>query len=178
LLVNGFNGLGLATLTRVTRLFGSEFTNIVFVRVGEIDSPLLRGPNEIRQLEQQITDDPLEYCTLAANFGFHAELCTTIGSDVVLELQRLCLEVVQEFPKAVFFAGQLAFSDELESYFSRFLHNHTAMELLRWLQLRGLSLLILAIRVALPKDSVEPTRRRTDIGKTDFDTSLLPAAGN
>jgi hypothetical protein len=91
----------------------------VFVRVGEIDSPLLRGPNEIRQLEQQITDDPLEYCTLAANLGFHAELCTTIGSDVVLELQRLCLEVVQEFPKAVFFAGQLAFSDELESYFSR-----------------------------------------------------------
>lgn len=178
LLVNGFNGLGLATLTRVGRLFGHEFTNIVFVRVGEIDSALLRGPDEVRQLEQQIADDMLEYCTLAASLGFHAELRTTIGSDVVLELQRLCLEVLREFPKSVFFAGQLVFSDELESYFSRFLHNHTAMELLRWLQLRGLSLLILPVRVALPGDSVEPARPRTKTGNADFDTSLLPAAGN
>ena len=44
LLVNGFNGLGLATLTTVQRLFGGQFRNIVFIGVGEVDSALLKGP--------------------------------------------------------------------------------------------------------------------------------------
>jgi amino acid transporter len=149
MLVNGFNGLGLATLTKIARLFKGEFRNIVFVTVGEIDSALLRGPEEVHQLEQQIADDVLEYCSLASSLGFHAELRTGIGADVVIELHRLCVEVVREFPNAVFFAGQLVFSDELEGYFSRFLHNHTALDLLRWLQLRGLSLVILPVRVSL-----------------------------
>jgi hypothetical protein len=69
---------------------------------------------------------------------------------VVLELQRLCLEVADQFPNSVFFAGQLVFNEDLEGFFSRFLHNHTAFELLKWLQLRGLSLVILPVRVSSP----------------------------
>src|SRR6202040_3874586 len=44
LLVNGFNGLGLATLTKIPRLFKGQFSNVVFVSVGEVDSALLKGP--------------------------------------------------------------------------------------------------------------------------------------
>jgi amino acid transporter len=165
ILVNGFNGLGLATLTKIARLFKSEFRNMVFVSVGEVDSALLRGPEEVHQLEQQIADDVLEYCSLASSLGFHAELRTTIGAHVVTELHRLCVEVVREFPNAVFFAGQLVFSDELDGYFSRFLHNHTALDLLRWLQLQGLSLVILPVRVSLPISvPSEPDRRMAEIG--------------
>jgi amino acid transporter len=148
LLVNGFNGLGLATLTKIPRLFKGQFPNVVFVSVGEVDSALLKGPEEVLQLERQITDDMLEYCRLASDLGFHAELRTGLGPDVVIELQRLCLEVAQQFPNAVFFAGQLVFNEELDGFFSRFLHNHTALELLKWLQLRGLSLVILPVRVS------------------------------
>ena len=161
ILVNGFNGLGLATLTKIARLFKGEFRNMVFVSVGEVDSALLRGPEEVHQLEQQIADDVLEYCSLASSLGFHAELRTTIGADVVTELHRLCVEVVREFPNAVFFAGQLVFSDELDGYFSRFLHNHTALDLLRWLQLRGLSLVILPVRVSLPTAAAAERHRRS-----------------
>jgi K+ transporter len=57
LLVNGFNGLGLATLTKIPKLFKGQFPNVVFISVGEVDSALLKGPEEVRQLEQQITDD-------------------------------------------------------------------------------------------------------------------------
>lgn len=85
---------------------------------------------------------------MPADLGYHAELRTTIGTDVVFELRRLCFEVSREFNHAVFFAGQLVFADELDSFVSRFLHNHTAFELLRWLQLRGLSLVILPVRVS------------------------------
>jgi hypothetical protein len=75
-------------------------------------------------------------------------LRTSIGPDVVVELRRLCLEVAREFPHAVFFAGKLVFTDELEGFVSRFLHNHTALEMQTWLQVQGLSLVILPVRVA------------------------------
>ncbi|HVA77033.1 MAG TPA: APC family permease [Candidatus Binataceae bacterium] len=156
LLVNGFNGLGLATLTSVARLFDNQFRNIVFISVGEVDSSLLKGHAEVAQLERDVTDDMNEYCQLAANLGFHAELRATIGTDVVFELRRLCLEVSQQFPHSVFFAGQLVFAGELSGFFSRFLHNHTALDLLHWLQLHGLSLVILPVRVAEPDPERAP----------------------
>ena len=73
----------------------------------EVDSALLKGPDEVSQLEGQVADDLMEYCRLAADLGFHAELRTSIGTDVVLELRRLCFEVSREFTHSVFFAGQL-----------------------------------------------------------------------
>src|SRR5579885_3048202 len=153
LLVNGFNGLGLATLTTLSRLFDSQFKNVVFISVGEVDSALLKSPEEVQQLESKVADDLLEYCRLAADLGFHAELRTAIGTDVVLELRRLCFEVASQFPHTVFFAGQLVFGDEINGFVSRFLHNQTAFEVLQWLQLHGLSLVILPVRVT-PEDSV------------------------
>jgi len=147
MLVNGFNGLGLATLTTIPRLFNGQFHNIVFVSVGEIDSHLLKGPEEVKQLEQEVADDLLEYCRFAGDLGFHPELRTAIGPDVVVELRRLCLEVAHEFPRSVFFAGKLIFTDELDGFVSRFLHNHTALEMQTWLQVEGLSLVILPVRV-------------------------------
>ncbi len=156
LLVNGFSGLGLATLMMIPRLFGGQFRNVVFVSVGEIDSALLKGPEEVKQLEQQVADDLLEYCRLAEDLGFHAELRTGLGPEVVTELRHLCLEVAREFPHCVFFAGQLVFSDEVDGFLGRFLHNHTAFELLRWLQLHGLSLVILPVRVSSRAGAMAP----------------------
>jgi hypothetical protein len=39
--VSGFNGLGLATLMAIPRLFKDQFRNVVFVTVGEIGFPPL-----------------------------------------------------------------------------------------------------------------------------------------
>jgi K+ transporter len=153
LLVNGFNGLGLATLTTIPRLFNTQFRNVVFISVAEVDSNLLKGPDVVQKLEQDVADDLMEYCRFAADLGFHPELRTGIGPDVVAELRRLCLEVAREFPHSVFFAGKLIFTDELEGFVSRFLHNHTALEMQTWLQVHGMSLVILPVRVA-------PTRLR------------------
>ncbi len=159
LLVSGFNGLGLATLTTLQRLFGGQFKNVVFISVGEVDSGLLKGPEELHQLEQQLADDLNEYCQLAADLGLHPELRISIGTDVVAELRRLCLVVAHEFPRAVFFAGKLIFTDELEGFISRFLHNHTAVDMQNWLQVNGLSLVILPVRVS----SVAPQPRTAAI---------------
>jgi amino acid transporter len=161
LLVGGFNGLGLATLTAIPRLFTGQFRNLVFIGVGEVDSALLKGPEEVRALEQSVADDLLEYCRLAADLGFHAELRSAIGPDVVLELRRLALEVANEFPHSVFFAGKLIFADEMDGFVSRFLHNHTAMDLQSWLQLHGLSLVILPVRVSTSRVRLSPSQRQS-----------------
>lgn len=147
ILVSGFNGLGLATLTTIQRLFGNQFRNVVFVGVAEVDSGQLKGPEEVKRLEQQVADDLVEYCRFAADLGFYPELRAGIGPDVALELHRLCIGVARDFAHVVFFAGKLVFTDELDGYLSRFLHNHTALELQNRLQSQGLSLVILPVRV-------------------------------
>lgn len=146
LLVNGFSGLGLATLMTLPRLFGQHFRNIIFVSVGEVDSALFRSHAEVEARERTIQDDLEEYCKFAADLGFHSELRLAMGTDVVLELRRLCVRVSQEFPRSVFFAGKMIL--EHENFFSRFLHNKTALEMQNWLQVHGLSLVILPVRVA------------------------------
>lgn len=148
LLVNGFSGLGLATLVTVPRLFNGHFRNVVFVSVGEVDSALLKSREEVDELEGRIADDLREYCRLAADLGFHAELRAGLGTEVVEELRGLCLKVAREFPHSVFFAGQLIFEQEHQRFISRFLHNHTAIEVQGWLQTQGLSLVILPVRVS------------------------------
>ena len=153
LMVNGFNGLGLATLMKLPRLFNGQFHNVVFVSAGEVDAASMKGPEDIEGLESQIADDMLEYCRLATDLGFHAEYRTGLGADAVSELDLLCFEVSKVFENSVFFAGQLVFNEEMDGFFSRFLHNHTALDLLKRLQLRGLSLVILPVRASLPPAS-------------------------
>src|SRR5579885_3353908 len=148
ILVSGFNGLGLATLTTVQRLFGNQFRNVVFIAVRESDPGQIKGPEEVEVLQQRVADDLEEYSRFAADLGFHSEICAGLGPDVPLELERACLKVAREFPHVVFFAGKLVFTDELDGYISRFLHNHTALEVQNRLQARGLSLVILPIRVS------------------------------
>jgi len=146
LLVNGFNGLGLATLITMQRLFNDQFRNVVFLAVTEVDAALFKGHSEIAELEREITDDLEEYCKFAADLGFHPDLRAGLGTDVVAELARLCKETAREFPRSVFFAGKLVF--QAGGFFTRFFHNHTALDVQSYLQEQGLSLVILPVRVS------------------------------
>ena len=147
ILVDGFNGLGLATLLTLTRLFPNEFENVVFIGVGEVDSSLLKGPAEVKELEQRMADDLKEYCQFATDLGLNAGFRSAIAPDIVPEIVRLSVDFAQDHPHVVFFAGKLIFSDEAEGYLGRFLHTHTALEVQRYLQVHGLSLVILPVRV-------------------------------
>jgi hypothetical protein len=138
-------------------LFKGEFRNVVFIGVGEVDAALLKGPEEVHELETRMSEDLNEYCQFAADLGMHPELRAGLAPDVVVELRRLCLEVAHEFPHVVFFAGKLIFSDEIEGFIGRFLHNHTSVEIQNWLQLYGYSLVILPIRVGAGSMAIPAT---------------------
>ena len=147
MLVNGFNGLGLATLISICRLFEDHFKNAVFVRVAEVDSAMFKGQAEVEAREKEVADDLNEYSKFARDLGLYPEVRAGLATDRVQELRRLCSEISQEFGRAVFFAGKLVFSRERERFMMRFLHNHTAVELQSYLQTQGISLVILPVRV-------------------------------
>jgi K+ transporter len=168
LLVSGFNGLGLSTIVALQRLFGQQFRNIVFLSVGEVDSGLFKSHEEVTALEQRLADDLEEYSRFASNLGFHSEVRLGLGTDVVLELRRLCLETAHDYPSSVFFAGKLVF--ERDTFFNRFLHNQTAVEIQQWLQFHGLSMVILPVRVS--EEHLAPSGNSRDV-KTQ--NSAMPA---
>ena len=145
LLVGGFNGMGLHTLFNIMRLFGGVFKNFVFVQVGVIDVGNFKGAKEVGNLETQIKNDVDRYVKLMKRNGFYAEGICEIGVDVVEEVMRITPKIIERFPTAMFFGGQLVF--EKDSFFLRLLHNHIVFALQRRLYYQGIPFVILPIRV-------------------------------
>ncbi len=145
LLVNGFNGLGLHTLLNVLRLFPGVFKNFVFVQVGVLDAGNFKGVEEVGNLEGYIKEEVAKYNTFVRKQGFHGESYTRVGTDVVDEIANLAPEILEKYPNAVFFGGQLVFGKE--TIFHRWLHNYTVFALQRRFYSQGIPVVILPIRV-------------------------------
>jgi len=68
-----------------------------------------------------------------------------VGTEVVVEVDRLAREIAAEFPRTTFFSGQLIF--RREAWYQRLLHNETAFSIQKRLQWRGQAMVILPVRV-------------------------------
>ncbi len=145
-LVNGFNGLGLHTVLHVPRLFGDTFDNFVFLSVGAVDAGNFKGVAELDALRAHTAAGAERYAAWARARGYGAATFTAIGHDVARELLALAATARKEFPRSVFFAGQLQFAEETR--LNRLLHNHTAADLQRRFFAAGLPFVVLPIRVA------------------------------
>lgn len=144
-LVNGFNGLGLHTLLAVVRMFPKVHQNFIFLQVGVLDAGTFKGAAEVENLREFTQREVERYVVYMRNQGFYAESHFALGTDIVDEAAKLCEHVAKRFPQSQFFAGQLVFKDE--SFFSRWLHNHTVFELQRRLYQNGWPMLIVPIQV-------------------------------
>ena len=144
-LVNGFNGLGLHTLFAVLRMFPGVFHNFVFVQVGVIDAGNFKGADEVENLKRHIQAGNQRYVDYLQSRGFSAEAVAAVGIDVVQKASEMAPAILQRFPNAIFFGGQLVFRKE--TFFTRFLHNYAVFSLQRRFYQQGLPLLILPIRV-------------------------------
>jgi amino acid transporter len=145
LLVNGFNGLGLHTLLTVMRLFEGSFKNFIFVQVGIVDVGNFKGRTEVDKLEEHIHETGEKYVSFMRAHGYYAESAHIVGVDVVEELGRLLPSILDKYPKAVMFGGQLVFSKDY--WFSRWLHNHTIFAIQKRFYQQGIPIVILPIRV-------------------------------
>jgi amino acid transporter len=145
MLVSGFNGAGLHTLFSIIRLFGDIFKNFVFIQIGVIDAGNFKGTAEIEHLQNHIKNEVNRYVEFMNHEGFYAEGVSEIGVDIIEEIELIVPRVLQRFPKAVFFGGQLVFPRD--SLVLRLLHNHIVFALQRRLYRRGVPFVILPIRV-------------------------------
>jgi amino acid transporter len=145
LLVGGFNGLGLHTLFGAIRLFAGSIKNFVFVQVGIVDAGVFKGSEEVAQLQKKVDGDLDQYVKFMKAQGFYAERFSAIGIDVVEEVAQLSEQVLQRFPNAIFFGGQLVFPQE--HMFYRWLHNYTVFAIQRKFYYRGIPVVMLPIRV-------------------------------
>jgi amino acid transporter len=145
MLVSGFSGLGVHTVLSVQNLFPRLYKNYVFVSVGVVDSSHFKGVDEVEALKAQTIDDLEKYVSFARRLGFRAEYRYGIGTEAVEAVVDLCEKVHSEFPRSIFYLGQLVF--ERDRFYYRLLHNETAFGIQRRLQFAGLQAIVLPIRV-------------------------------
>jgi amino acid transporter len=145
LLVGGYGGLGVHSLLTIQRTFPGHFRNFVFVSVGVIDAAAMKGVEEVDRVRLRTQHGLEQYVALAHRLKLAAEWRMDVGTEAVSVAERLCLEVAQQLPRVVVFAGKLVF--QRERWFQRLLHNETAFQLQRRLQFAGLSAMVLPVRV-------------------------------
>jgi amino acid transporter len=145
MLVNGFSGLGVHTVLSIQNLFPRLYKSYVFVSVGIVDSSHFKGVAEIEELKKKTVEDLEQYVEFAHRLGFRAEYRYSIGTEAVSEVVRQCEEIRKEFPRSIFYLGQLVF--ESDRFYYRLLHNETAFAIQRRLQFAGLQAIVLPIRV-------------------------------
>jgi hypothetical protein len=149
MLVNGFSGIGIHTVLSVQNFFPHQYKNYLFVSAGVIDSATFKGVAELGALKKQTVEDLEKYVAFAHRLGFRADFRYDIGTDAVDDLVELCEEIRKEFPRSIFYLGQLIF--ENDRFYYRLLHNETAFAIQRRLQFAGLQAVVLPIRVLEPR---------------------------
>jgi len=145
LLVNGFNGVGLHTLFGVIRLFGGVFKNFVFLEVGMVDAGNFKGITEMESLKTKVNSDVDRYINFMNQHGYYAQGISLIGVDVIEQVSQVTPQIVENFPNAVFFGGQLLFSKD--SFFAPLFHNYAVFSIQKKLYLQGVPFVILPIRI-------------------------------
>ncbi|HZZ72156.1 MAG TPA: APC family permease [Pirellulales bacterium] len=164
ILVGGYSGLGVHTLLNAVRFAPNHFKNVIFLSVGVVDSGNFKGAGAVDDLQQHTEQTLGKYVDLARRLGFPSTSLMSIGTDAVEQLEILCREANQKFPKSILFAGQLVF--QKDTWYQRFLHNQTAHSLQRRLQWSGIPMVILPTRVrehSEPKTFREKLTRLGDI---------------
>jgi amino acid transporter len=145
ILVSGFGGTGLTTLLKVVESFKGTCTNIIFIRIGVINSGNFKGTKEMEYFKQKVIKDGLTYINYANKLGHYARYFWTIGIDPVAEIDRMIPRLLSSVKYPTFFGGQLVFSARY--IFEGLLHNHTIFMVQRKLFKRGIPVIILPLNV-------------------------------
>lgn len=144
-LVGSYGGVGIHTVLNIFRTFPGHFHNLVFLSVGVVDSGEFKGERALEGLRERTEEMLARYVALAAGLGIPATARVAVGTEVVEEAERLCLEVAREFPQTTFFAGKMIF--QREKWWQTLLHNETAMAIQKRLQWAGKTMVTMPIRV-------------------------------
>lgn len=145
ILVGSYGGLGIHTILSVFHAFPHHYKNLIFISVGVVDSDTFKGIDEVDALRRRTDEGLARYVEFAKKLGLPATSRSAIGTDAVNEIEYVCREIAKEFPRVIFFAGQLIF--QKETWYHRLLHNETAFAIQKRLHWSGMTMVILPVRV-------------------------------
>ena len=77
--------------------------------------------------------------------GYYAEYRYAVGTDLIEQLETLCMSTSKEFHRSIVCAGQLVF--QKETLFTRTMHHETSFSIQRRMQFLGIQVIIFPIRV-------------------------------
>ena len=144
-LVSGYSGFGVHTFLSIIRGFPGLYKNFVFVSVAEVDAGAFKASESVGCLVGATKDSLKKYVDMARRLGFPAESRFDTGIDVVETATNLVQRVAHEFPKSTVFAGQTVF--RRPGLIQRLLHNETAFAIQQELRWKGITTVILPIRI-------------------------------
>lgn len=144
-LVSGYSGFGVHTFLSIIRGFPGLYKNFVFVSIAEVDAGAFKESESVSRLTAATKDSLKKYVDMARRLGFPAESRFDTGIDVVATASALCETVAREFPKSTVFAGQTVF--RRPGFINRILHNETAFAIQQELRWKGITTVILPIRI-------------------------------
>jgi amino acid transporter len=144
-LVSGYSGFGVHTFFSIIRGFPGLYKNFIFISVAEVDAGAFKESESVSRLTSTTKDALKQYVDLARRLGFPAESRLDTGIDVVATASGLCERVAREFPKSTVFAGQTVF--RRPGLINRILHNETAFAIQQELRWKGITTVILPIRI-------------------------------
>jgi len=145
-LVGIYGGLGIHTILNIFKAFPGYFKNLVFISVGVVDSGAFKGEGEMEHLKKRTEEELAKYVDFAQRLGCAATSAYALGTDAVDEAERLSLQLHNEYPRLVFFAGKVIF--QRERWYNRFLHNQMAYSLQKRLQWLGIAMVVMPVRVS------------------------------
>jgi len=145
LLVNGYNGFGVHSFLSIIRNFPGLYKNFIFLTVAEVDISAFKDSNPVEHIENETKKWLQKYVDLARRLGFSAAYKYDLSPEVIPAATSLVEKTVQEFPRSTVFLGQLIFRQT--GLVRRLLHNETAFTIQEQLHWKGITTIILPIRI-------------------------------
>lgn len=144
-IVGTSRGGGLHALLWVQRMFPGHFKNFIFVNARTVDSHVYGGEGAVEQMRTEANATLKYFVDFCHSHGMASSAYLGFGTDVVNEVTKLCKDINQEYPNAIFFTSKLVF--EKDNWFTRLLHNQAALAIQRRLHFDGLQMVILPMKV-------------------------------
>ncbi|HKO88831.1 MAG TPA: APC family permease [Burkholderiales bacterium] len=144
-MVGSSRGGAMHAVLWVHRLWPGHYKNMLFLSAREVDARSYGGEETLQALKSRTAQDLCYYVNLSKSHGIASKYYEAYGTDAAAEMMKLCKQVREEFSNVVFFTSKLVF--EREPWYIRLLHNQVAYEMQRRLQLEGMQMVILPMKV-------------------------------
>ncbi len=144
-LVSESTGQAMHTLLWVQRMFPNHFKNFIFISVGVVDVGSYGSEMALETMQQQIQERLHYFIEFSHQHGLAAGSYVSYGNDPVKALVELAEKVHDQYANSVFFAASLI--SKQDNWFHRRLHGDIPVILQRQLNLKGLQMVILPVKL-------------------------------